>query len=179
MIHDPELIEKLLEYEEAEFSGEAYRAVMKGADPLAPSANGGRWMVRGENSVLYTSLAKEGALAELCYHLGSLNPRPSRPLSINSLNVGIEKSIKLIKTDLSQLGVTDAEFDEPQYEKMQKIGAACCFHGIQGLIVPNARWDCENLILFPENFQTLDSISLSESSDIDWERWGIDNGLLE
>lgn len=178
MIHDPQLLDKLSAFEEVSFKGTVYRATRKSVDPLASSTNAGRWMMKGVTSVLYTSLTFEGAMGELCHHWGSLTPKPSKPATISELAIGIESSMKLVKTDLTELGVTDAEFDEPDYINMQKIGAACSFLEIEGLIVPNARWDCNNLVLFTSNVKSLDSIDLVKSEDINWLEWGLNHNIL-
>lgn len=178
MIHDPILIDKLSEFEEIRFEGSVFRATRKSLDPLASSTNAGRWMMKGVASVLYTSLTFEGAMAELCYHWGHWSPRPSKPATISEIAVGIESSIKLVKADLTQLGITDAEFDEPNYVNMQKVGAACSFLEIEGLIVPNARWKTDNLILFSDNLKSIDSIDLVKSEDVDWIEWGTKHDIL-
>ncbi len=42
--------------------------------------------------------------------------------------------------------------------------------GFDGLIVPNARWDCLNLVLFVDAVD-LDEIEIEERSAIDWNLW--------
>lgn len=47
------------------FEGDAFRATRLSLDPLAASYKAGRWMSRDTAAVLYTSLARDGALAEI------------------------------------------------------------------------------------------------------------------
>lgn len=69
--------------------------------------SGGRWMRRDGVGVLYTSLAREGALAEISFHWGQLSPRPSKPVMLHKLNVTAHRTLKLVRADLSALSVPE------------------------------------------------------------------------
>lgn len=179
MIIDPELADKLSNFPSIEFSGEVYRATAKSIiDPLAPSRNGGRWIFRDECSVLYTSCEREGALAEISFHLAQHNPLPSKPISIHRINAKTQKTLRLIVTELIQLDVEMSDYSNINYEKTQMIGAAVNFLGYDGLIVPSARWDCENLIIFSDNHPLENDLKLIESEEVDWKAWAKQNGFL-
>jgi hypothetical protein len=67
------------------FVGEVFRATGISADPLAFSVTGGRWAPPARDGVevpvLYTSMMRDGALAEVVAYLTLLSPLPlSRPL---------------------------------------------------------------------------------------------------
>ena len=68
MAHRPPRPKALLDAIEAEtpigFSGQVWRVVTDGFDPLRPSRAGGRWD-DGSFDVLYTSASRDGALAEI------------------------------------------------------------------------------------------------------------------
>ena len=68
MIHDPVLIDQLDAVPKETVDGEVFRGTRQSLDPLASSYSGGRWMRRDGAGVLYTSLAREGALAEISFH---------------------------------------------------------------------------------------------------------------
>lgn len=70
MIRDPALLDRLSAFPTEAFDGEVFRITRKSLDPLAPSTAGGRWAARGGTAVLYTSLAREGSLSEICFHWG-------------------------------------------------------------------------------------------------------------
>lgn len=179
MIHDPNLLDQLSGLDVEEFSGEVFRATRKSLDPLASSTNGGRWMPKGERSVLYTALSRDGALAELTFHWGMLDPLPSKPAVLSRIKVGLDSSLRILSSDFERLGVSESETNKPNYDQMQKIGAAVAFLGCHGLIVPSARWSCENLVIFTENLPNLDALVLEEKSEVDWQTWGKENNLLE
>lgn len=151
MVHDPHLLEQLDSRPRVPFAGTAYRATRKNLAPLAPSTGGGRWAPLGDVSVLYTSLSKDGAIAELVYHWMQLTPLPSKPLVVHDLQVSAKDTLRLIEAELLGLGVSTSGYHSVSYQRTQEIGAAVAFLGCDGLIVPSARWDTENLVLFPEN----------------------------
>lgn len=178
MIHDSKLLDQLSALKIEDFSGEVFRATRKSLDPLAPSTNGGRWMPRGENSVLYTSLSRDGALAELSFHWGMLTPLPSKPAVLSRIKVEMESSMRLLHTDLKNFGVDGTEYKQLNYDKMQEIGAAVAFLDCHGLIVPSARWSCENLVIFTDNLRETEDLVAVEAEEVNWQQWGKDNKFI-
>lgn len=87
MIHDKALLDQLASFSIENYSGTAYRATRQTLDPLVSSTNGGRWMPKGAASVLYTSLDRDGALAEIAFHWSQLDPMPSKPVLLHTLEV--------------------------------------------------------------------------------------------
>ena len=82
-------------------------SLLKGEVRLASidhANSGGRWMRRDGAGVLYTSLAREGALAEISFHWGQLTPRPTKPVMLHTLRVAAHRTLKLLRADLESLG---------------------------------------------------------------------------
>lgn len=179
MIHDPDLLERLSAFEPERFDGEVFRATRRSLDPLAASTSGGRWAPKGLVPVLYTSLLREGALAEITYHWSLLTPRPSRPAVLHRLGISAERRLRLLRTDLDDLEVDVEQYESVNYHRTQEIGAAVAFLGCDGLIVPCARWDCENLVLFPENHALENRLEVLSSEEIDWQIWAQRAGFLD
>ncbi len=124
-------------------------------------------------SVLYGAAHRDGAIAEIHFHLNrgqSVFPSRMRH-DVFELAVKAQQTLVLADMDqLRRLGVEDSRYRELLYTRTQEIGAAAAFLGFDGLIVPSARWNCQNIILF------LDAIDLAEvrtvSSDpVDWKAW--------
>jgi RES domain-containing protein len=151
LIHDPVLIDALSSLPTESFRGEVFRATRMSLDPTTPSTSGGRWSPRDGPAVLYTSLERNGALAEIAFHWSRLTPRPAKPARLHRLGVQSDRSMKLIRADLERLGVETGRYEEPNYKRTQEIGAVASFIGCDGLIVPSARWNCESLVLFTDN----------------------------
>jgi hypothetical protein len=110
MIHDPDLLDKLDALPRESFNGEVFRGTRQNLDPLASSSSGGRWMRRDGAGVLYTSLARDGALAEISFHWGQLNPRPTKPVMLHTLRVVAHRTLKLVWAQLDTLGVPESAY---------------------------------------------------------------------
>jgi hypothetical protein len=178
MIHDPDLVDQLEQLPKETFDGEVFRGTRQNLDPLASSYSGGRWMRRDGAGVLYTSLAREGALAEISFHWGQLNPRPTKPVMLHTLRVVAHRTLKLVRANLSTLGVQESTYGGVNIPRTQEIGAAVEFLGCDGLIAPCARWACDNLILFPDRMGMDATLEVVTSEDVDWVTWATAQGLM-
>jgi hypothetical protein len=176
--HDPELLDLLAALPLRPFEGTAWRATRLNQDPKAFSYNGGRWAPPSSYQsvpVLYTSLVREGAVAEIAHWMAMLAPRPSKPIAVHRLVVRATDVVSLDARALISLGVDVDRYGERSYAAMgeappsrtQEIGAALSFLGIDGLIVPSARWACSNLILF-DNLNNQLEIEDDGSEEVDW-----------
>ncbi|MCV0397350.1 MAG: RES family NAD+ phosphorylase [Rhizobiaceae bacterium] len=163
------------------FEGTVWRATRLNQDPLAFSYNGGRWAPPSSYQsvpVLYTSLEREGAIAEIASWLSMLVPRPSKPIAVHRLVARATDVITLDAPALIGLGVNFDRYGERSYAAMgeappsrtQEIGAALSFLGIDGLIVPSARWPCCNLILF-DNLDNQIEINDDGQEQVDWSQF--------
>lgn len=179
MIHDPDLLDRLDALPKEAFDGEVFRGTRQSLDPLASSYSGGRWMHRDGAAVLYTSLAREGALAEISFHWGQLIPRPTKPAMLHTLQVVAHRTLRLIRANLPVLGVAENAYAGVNMPRTQAIGAAVEFLGCDGLIAPCARWNCDNLILFTDRLGTDATLEVVSSEVVDWVAWAIAHGLIE
>ncbi len=46
--------------------------------------------------MLYASFERQGALAEISYHLGQLDPLPSKPVTVHELRAATHKTLRLL-----------------------------------------------------------------------------------
>ena len=67
-------------------------------------------------------------------------------------------------------GVEAEKYSGVLYEKTQIIADAAAFLGFDGIIAPNARWKCLNLIIFSDRISPQD-LALRSSTLIDWDVW--------
>ncbi|RLJ16773.1 RES domain-containing protein [bacterium endosymbiont of Escarpia laminata] len=172
MSYDPQLTDLLSELPTQTFSGDVFRATPRSVDPLAPSYNGGRWASTNSCRVLYTSLERDGALAEVAFHWSQFTPPPSKPVTLHRLGVETERTLRLIYADLEQLDVEESLYHTTNYERTQSIGEAVEFLGFDGLMVPSARWDCEHLVIFPNQLSDTDiQLVVLEKEIVDWKDW--------
>ncbi len=173
-----DLLDRLLAFPVSQFSETVYRATRRGLQPDTPSISGGRWIPPGLCPVLYTCLTRDGALAEMTYRQSLLNPIPSKPLFVHRLRVSLTKVMRLTLDDLLACGVESENYRTPNYSKTREIGDAVWFLEHDGLIVPSARSDCDNLVIFTDQLTSPEiSISLVESEEVDWLAWAKERGI--
>lgn len=171
--HDRALLDALEAIDAESFSGEIWRVVRKGRDALRGSAAGGRWSPPGEFEVLYTSLDRAGALAEIGYRL-SLEPIwPSRIRhELHRIGARTTRSLRFARVaELVPLGVDASKYESFDYSATQAIAAAARFLEFDGLIVPSARYDCANIVLFLDRLGDGNRLELLGTEDVDWEAW--------
>ena len=124
-------------------------------------------------SVLYGAADRDGAIAEINFHLSrgqSVFPSRMRH-DLFELSIRAQQTLVLADMNqLKQLGVDDSRYRELLYTRTQEIGAAAAFLGFDGLIVPSARWNCQNIILFLDviNLEEIETISVER---VDWQTW--------
>lgn len=182
MIHDQGLVDQLSALAVERFDGEVFRTTGVSADPLAFSFNGGRWAPPAQNGVdvpvLYTSMERDGALAEVVSYLAQLTPLPSKPLKVAQLRVSTTKTLHLARVNLEGLGVDLARYGDRDYEQTQRIGAALAFLGLDGLIAPSARWRCDNLMIYQTNHLLTERLEVIGDEQVDWQAWARTNSFL-
>src|SRR6266851_2657099 len=103
---DPALLDALDAFRRAVYAGETWRVVRDGRDPLQGSASGGRWDPTLFD-VLYTSLAPDGAVAEVRFHLSGQPVFPSKiRYGLHRIKVRTVKTLRLPDLDaMIPLGV--------------------------------------------------------------------------
>ncbi len=150
------------------FEGCAWRVVREGRDPLQGSPSGARWDP-GTFDVLYTALERDGALAEIHFHLSRQPVFPSTVrFTLYELSVRVRDLLRLPDAaSLERFGIDRDRFAELIYARTQEIGDAARFLGFSGLIVPSARWGGLNLVLFTDRL-ALDALSVRSQELIDW-----------
>lgn len=168
---DHRLLDAIGELEAEAFEGVVWRAVHEGRAPLQGSNAQGRWSP-GHFDVLYTSLEADGARAEVYFGLSRQPVFPSQlRYWLYELTVKTSQTLHLANmAALCDLGVEDARYRELYYDRAQAISDAARFMGFDGLIVPNARWDCLNLVLFVDAVDP-EGIEVTDRTAIDWDGW--------
>jgi RES domain-containing protein len=162
------------------YSGHVWRVVRDGRDPLVCSAVGGRWDDRTFD-VLYTSTRGDGAIAEMLFHVAQGQPViPSLvKYRLYELGASIKACVRVAKLDaLAALGLKISTFGrlsyvdrEQEYPRTQDIAEAAYFHGRDGMIVPSARSDHPNLVIFCERAGPAAVELVADHGLIDYDGW--------
>jgi len=180
VLRDSRLIDSLEVLPHAPFKGTVWRVVREGRDPCQCSASGGRWD-DGSFDVLYTSLDREGAIAEMYFQL--LRGQPVFPskvrYTLHELRVELSETLHLpTLPDLAAHGLDTSRYGQlsyveriQEYPRTQEIGEVAHFLDCDGLVVPSARWPCNNLVLFCDRLGP-DAIEVvKDHGIIDWTSW--------
>ncbi|MEL7313125.1 MAG: RES family NAD+ phosphorylase [Pseudomonadota bacterium] len=177
-VRDIELLDRLQSIEPVVFDGPVWRVVRQGRDPLTASSAGGRWD-DGSFSVLYTAAVRQGAIAEAYFYL--MNGQPVAPSKITyelfELHLRLGRSLQLVDLGaLNALGVDTAHYGKThyaqrqiEYPRTQEVGETAHFLGFDGLQVPNARYDCQNIILFDDVVDGASKKLLTDHGTVEFE----------
>lgn len=168
---DPELLSAVDALSGQAFEGDIWRVTWASRDPLAGNEGGGRWSPDGRFEALYTSLEPDGALAEVYYHLSRAPVMSSSDMRLNRLRISLDNVLVLDATQLNALGIDDPLASRLDNDRSQAVGEAAYMMDYQGLIVPSARWECSNLVLFIDRFDLNEHIELIDDSDVNWPAW--------
>jgi len=174
---DNRLIDAIEAITPVAYSGVVWRVVRQGRDPTQCSRSGGRWD-DGTFDVLYTSQRREGALAEMRFHLMRGQPvMPSRVrYSLFEIDLSLQRALKLLDlAALQRIGLDTARYGQLSYEekhaeypRSQDIGEAAHFLDYDGLVVPSARHDCLNVVAFCDRIPPAALMTRTDHGEIDW-----------
>lgn len=170
---DVELLDALEALPHEPFGGDVWRIVREGRDPLLSYPSGVRWDPLGGFDVLYTALDPDGAHAEIFFHLNRAPVFPSRTVYyLYTIRIQTRRTLRLADMSaLAGLKVDTARYSALEYSQTQAIGDAAHFLGFDGLIVPSARWQGLNLILFMDRLDPDDELAVSPCEPVDWQAW--------
>lgn len=173
---DPELLDVLDAHIGVAFAGDVWRVTREGRDVLQGHASKSRWDP-GTFDVLYASLERKGALAEIYFHLMHQPVFPSKLRSVIwRITVATKRTLKFADLAvLAQLGVTSESYSSLSYQRTQEIADAAAFLGFDGILAPSARWACRNLVLFRDRFSVEDLV-VRESEAVDWGAFAAGRG---
>lgn len=158
--YDPSFLDLLEARAKPEWSGEVWRQVIGESDPLRPNQRGARWNPPGVEA-LYCSLEPATAVAEID-HLLSLQPLPIlKPRLTVRIAVGLTRVVDL----RDGAWLEDLDFDRldivgEQYESPQLVGRAVAWLGCAGLLVPSARHEGANLVIFTNQMSADDFVEV-------------------
>lgn len=149
MLYEQGLLDALEDLQSQEWEGEVWRFVLGDKDPLQPNTRGARWNPP-DTAALYASLQKLTVLAELD-HIRSLQvPEPRREqFVLHKIRTRVTRLVDL--TDpflLKSLGVGETQLSSDDQSACRQVGGASAWLGYDGILVPSARADGANLVVF-------------------------------
>ena len=147
-IHDPELLDAIegLGFEVLE-EATVWRHMFNDNPPELSNTRGARWNPAGL-AAIYTSEQRETAIAEGQHAIDSQPLRPRARRYVYELRVSAAKVLRIASDDLGTLGLDPADLESPDFTACQRVGAHAAFLGYDALIVPSARAEGTNVVLF-------------------------------
>ena len=134
-----------------------WRVSREGRDPTECGSAGGRWDDATFN-VVYTSRSRDGALAEMFFHLSAGQPVVPSKLRFSLFEIAVKLENVLDLSDpvvLEELGIKMSSYGRlsyidrtGEYPRTQEIAEVAHFHGFDGLLVPSARSAALNIVAF-------------------------------
>lgn len=171
-VHDRALLDALEDMDPAPVDASVWRVTRAGRDPTRGSAAYGRWSAGGTVEVLYTSLERDGALAEIGFRL-SLEPVwPSRiGHEIHEIAARTTRTLRLAHIpSLAAYGVDVSRYESFDYDATQALAAAAHFLEFDSLLVPSARHPSANLVIFMDR-DAATSLHVKQTDPVDWSAW--------
>ena len=168
---DPALLDTLDNLESAPLGADVWRVTWAERYPLVGSSGGGRWSPDNGFEVVYASFEPDGACAEAYYHLSRAPVLPSSKTVLNKIRVNLKNVLQLDIKQLRQAGISEPLASRIDYGVSQQVGAAAHLLDFEALIVPSARWDCLNLVLFLDRLDVSTQLEILKSNPIDWLMW--------
>jgi RES domain-containing protein len=150
------------------WTGVVFRHMFAGLPPERENTAGARWNPP-RTPAIYTSLARETAIAEAEYSI-SLQPlRPRAKRTIYRIRLTLSSVLDLSDWDmLKSLGLDRESFAPGVYGPTQSIGGAVEWLEHDGLLAPSARAGGINLVIFSNRqkpgyqFEVLDAEEIFE-----------------
>jgi RES domain-containing protein len=167
VVYPPELLDRLQAIAPSSWVGQAFRHMFGVYPPDAENTRGARWNPPGV-AAIYTSLAREGALAE-AEHQIAVQPVPPRARrTIYTLELTLTSVLDLTDVELLQdLGVGAPELTADDMTACRRLGGAAHWLEHDGLLLPSARSSNTNLVIFPANRPRVAHLKILKAEVVD------------
>jgi RES domain-containing protein len=153
VIYDPEIIDRLQEFEARAWQGIVFRCMLSEFPPDRENSRGGRWNPP-ETRAIYTSIDRKTVLAEAEYYLRVQPVIPKVARTLYEIDIALSSVLDLSKWNiLATLGLKKSSASSSDYAAFQMVGGATEWLGHDGILVPSVRSSGRNLVIFP-NRQT-------------------------
>jgi RES domain-containing protein len=147
-IHDPELLDAI-ESLGAEALDDliVWRHMFNDHPPELANTRGARWNPPGL-AAIYSSEERDTAIAEGQHAIDVQPLRPRARRYVHQLRISAKKVLRIGRSDLPILGLDTADLNSADFAACQRVAAHAAFLDYDALIVPSARADGSNVVIF-------------------------------
>jgi RES domain-containing protein len=147
-IHDPGLLDAIESLgAETLDNVTVWRHMFNDNPPELSNTRGARWNPPGL-AAIYASQERDTAIAEGQHAIDSQPLRPKARRYVYELRVSARKALRISEADFPSLGLDSDDLESPDFTACQKVAAHAAFLEYDALIVPSARADGTNLVIF-------------------------------
>ena len=130
---------------------------------------GGAVPTASSKSSTHRSCRKARAQSSTLWSL--FEQRPDRQALNWKLRVRLKRAVELDFGALETLRVAQSDYRGREYSRTQEISDVVNYLGYDGLIVPCARYECRNLIIYIQNLAGDCMVEEIESKVFEWSTW--------
>jgi RES domain-containing protein len=149
VIYSNTLLEAVSKLSASPWDGVVFRHTFGSISPRKENQLGARWNP-AEVPAIYCSLERETAIAEVDFHI-SLQPfKPTTERRVHRVEVRVPAVVDLTNWEiLERLGISRSSYATVEPPRCKEVGGAIAFLGHSGILVPSARHDGLNLVVYP------------------------------
>jgi RES domain-containing protein len=147
-IHDPDLLDAIEHLGSESLDGvTVWRHMFNDNPPELSNTRGARWNPAGF-AAIYTSQDRDTAIAEGQHAIDMQPLRPRARRYVYELRVSAAKVLGIHDSDFPALGLDPLDLSSSDFTACQRVGAHAAFLGYDAIVVPSARKDGSNIVIF-------------------------------
>ena len=93
----------------------------------------------------------------------------------SALDLSDKAQLAALGVDMSIFGQLSYEERASEYPRTQDVAEISHFLDHSGIVVPNARWDCANVVIFCDRTAPGAVEAIKDHGPIDWDDWAKQN----
>lgn len=173
---DRELLDALEASKFEALNSDIWRVAWRSQDVLRGGLKG-RWNPKSASApALYTSLEMDGAVAEVYTLLSKQPVFSSADKLLYRLKARTQRTLILDdNSELQNLGIDLFGSANANLNECQLLAEAAYRLDFDSLLVPSARWNCSNLVLFTDLIDPNDIWIDGDPMEINWPAWADKN----
>jgi len=166
VFYDRELLDALQSLGSAVWQGLVYRHMFANYPPLLENRRGARWNPP-DVPAIYTSLERQTVLAEAEHHIASQPLLPRAARTVYTIRASLSSVLDLRDPErLARVGLQLQSLADTNWSRCQLVGGATEFLGHDGLLIPSARAQGTNLVIFPNRRDPAEALEIIDTESI-------------